>query len=403
MTRVIANTAVLLTLVLAFSAQSYAQEVKIGLSSSITFQGLSQSDNAETLPEIAPGFQPALGNLSGDFAVYDGARAYVAMFISSKHHTEMWGYEGYFEMRKLPDWMKLGKFGTFFDDHLKVKAGQFTIDYGDGLMYKTINGDAYNNDLIGNPVPTPALTALGMETTVSYGLANAMLGISNGTTKGDTQVGKGLALHGKVSVTPMEGLVRLSGSFYRVDHSGNGSGYPVGGTKSYLYAFGDRAGSSYDIWAGPDGGQLAYGKGQDVTAFQFDGRINLGTILVYGAVGTFSDGDMNGTVNGEDNGNPEDRWNYATATARYNLTDWLYAAGRFSTSRAVKLAGVDADGQLNRYQLGLGFYLYEGVLMKAEYVKQTTSNFAEGYTNNGVDLGIDPTFNGVLVQAVVKI
>ncbi|MFV1980226.1 MAG: hypothetical protein ACC655_03660, partial [Rhodothermia bacterium] len=69
----------------------------------------------------------------------------------------------------------------------------------------------------------------------------------------------------------------------------------------------------------------------------------------------------------------------------------------------VKLAGVDADGQLNRYQLGLGFYLYEGVLMKAEYVKQTTSNFAEGYTNNGVDLGIDPTFNGVLVQAVVRV
>jgi len=270
-------------------------------------------------------------------------------------------------------------------------------------MYKTINGDAYNNDLIGNPVPSPAMTALGLETTVSYGLAHAMLGISNGTTKGDTQVGHGIALHGKLFVTPMEGLVRLSGSFYTVDHSQNGTGYPVGGTKSYLYAFGDRAGSSYDIWAGPDGGQLSYGQGQDVRAFQFDGRINLGTILVYAAVGTYSDRDVNGTVNGEDNGNPEDRWNYATGTARFNFTDWLYAAGRVSTSRAVTLAGVDANGQLNRYQVGLGFYLYEGVVMKAEYVRQTVSNFSEGYQNNGVDLGINPEFNGVVVQAAVRI
>ncbi|MFQ5569556.1 MAG: hypothetical protein ACE5G0_07765 [Rhodothermales bacterium] len=394
--------AVALLLMLVGTSTAYAQKVKIGLQSAVTYQALDQQDDDGALPEIANGFQNALGNLIGDFEVFDGGRAHVAMFISSKHHTEMWGYEGYFEMTKLPEWMNLGQFGEFYNEHLQLKAGQMTIDYGDGLLYRSINGNVYNNDLVGNPVPSPALTTLGVEGRVNFGPANLLLGLSNGTTKGDINEGHGTAIHGKAWVTPLDGKVRLAASFYTVDHSGNGTGYPNGGTKSYLYAFGDRAGSMYNIWNGPDGGQLSFGKGQDVFAYQFDGRVDLGRFVLYGAYGSFKDADTNGT-NGEDAGDPEERWTYAMATARVNLTDWLYVAGRYSTAHCGTFNSEDADGRLNRFQVGAGFFLYKGVLVKAEYVKQTTDGFTDGYVNNRTNLSLNPGFDGFVLQTAVKL
>ena len=397
------NTTIAVLIITGIALNVQAQDVKIGLQSAVTYQTLDQSNDDESLPGLASGFQTALGNLTGDFGIYDGGRAHVGLFISSKHHTEMWGYEGYFEMEKLPEWMKLGSVGEFFDNHLKVKAGHMTLDFGDGILYRSINGDVYNNELIGNPVPSPALTALGLETTINYGMANLLLGVSNGTTKGDLNEGHGTALHAKTWITPMEGIFRLAASVYTVDHSGNGTGYPVGGTKSYLYGFGDRAGGQYNIWNGPDGGELQFGKGQKETAFQFDGRVDLGKILVYGAVGTFRDQDTNGTVEGEDNGNPEERWNYFMGTARYNLTDWVYVAGRYSRAKCTMLASEDANGVVKRFQLGAGFHLVDGVLLKAEYVKQTTGDFGPSSLNNGVDLSLNPEFSGLVVQAAVSI
>ncbi len=398
------HTSVIAALLLFLAAaDSSAQDVKIGLQSAVTYQTLDQSNDDASLPNLASGFQTALGNLTGDFTVFEGGRAHVGLFISSKHHTEMWGYEGYFEMEKLPEWMKLGQFGTFFDEHLKIKAGHMTLDFGDGILYRSINGDVYSNELIGNPIPSPALTALGVETSAHFGMANVLLGVSNGTTKGDLNEGHGTALHAKAWVTPMNGMLRFAASYYGVDHSENGTGYPVGGTKSYLFGFGDRAGGQYNIWNGPDGGELKFGTGQKERVLQFDGRVDLGKILLYGAVGAFRDQDTNGTVDGDDNGNPEERWNYYMTTARVNVTDWAYVAGRYSRSNCTMSNSVEVDGSVKRLQLGAGFFLYEGVLLKAEYVKQTTTDFTSGTMNNGMDLGLNPEFSGVVVQAAVRI
>ncbi len=402
MKQITTYTAFVLALALFATTSSRAQKLDIGLRSSVTYQSLEQSNDDNSLTELASGFQTALGNLTGDYRPFDGGRVHLSMFISSKHHTEMWGSEGYFEMSKLPGWMELSSFGDFFDNHVTLKAGQMTIDYGDGLLYRSINGDVYNNELIGNPVPSPALTSIGLEGQVSAGLANFKVGISNGTTKGDLNKGHGTALLGKAWITPLGGDLRVAASYYTVDHSENATGYPHGGTKSYLYAFGDRAGSMYDIWSGPDGGQLGFGKGQDVTAFQFDARYTFGDALIYAAYGQFSDGDVNGVIEGEDDGNPKDQWNYSMVTGKYNLTDWLYVAGRYSTASCTMSNSESVDGTVSRVQFGGGFLLSEGVLIKAEYVSQTASDFETGYTNNGIDLGLGPEFSGIVFQTAVS-
>lgn len=398
----ITYTTIILALALVYTTNSSAQKLDIGLRSSITYQALDQSNDDNSLTELASGFQTALGNLTGDYEAFDGGRVHVSMFISSKHHTEMWGSEGYFEISKLPDWMELGNFRNFFNDHVTLKAGQMTIDYGDGFLYRSINGDVYNNELIGNAVPSPAMTTIGAEGQLSVGIANFKVGISNGTTKGDLNKDHGTALHGKAWITPLEGRLRLAASYYTVNHSDNATGYPYGGTKSYLYAFGDRAGSMYNIWNGPDGGQLQFGSGQYVSAYQFDARYSLGNALIYAAYGQFSDGDVNGVIEGEDNGNPEDRWTYAMVTGRYSLSNWLYVAGRYSTASRSLSKSESVDGTVSRYQVGAGFILSEGILVKVEYVKQTSSDFEPGASNNGTDLGLNPVFSGLVFQTAVK-
>ena len=105
---------------------------------------------------------------------------------------------------------------------------------------------------------------------------------------------------------------------------------------------------------------------------------------------------------GEDNGNPEDRWNYAMVTGKYNLTDWLYVAGRYSTASNTASNSESVDGTITRVQFGGGLILSEGILIKAEYVNQTASDFELGYTNNRVDLGLGPEFSGLVFQTAIS-
>lgn len=389
------------TLFLIASATAVqAQKLDVGVQSAIIYQSLTQSNDDDTLPEIGPGFQNALGNLTFLGEAFDGGDVVVDLFISSKHHTETWGYQGYFKMSKLPAWMNTGAFGEFYDEHLSVRAGQMSIRYGDSYLFQSINGDVYNNDLVGNPVTVPAFVTLGAEATLSAGMGELMLGFSNGTTSGTVEKGKGIALHGKASVMPFDdNSSRFSASFYKVDHSENGTGYPAGGTKSYLYSQGDRGGSRYDIWSGPDGGQIFFGKEQDVTSFQLDARLDFNPILVYGYAGMYKDADGNGSAAGE----PEDEWTYYMVTGKYSLTEWFYLAARYSASMASQLGGTEIEGTVDRIQLGGGFILNPGVKIKLEWVKQTTDGFNLGMMGGGANLGLNPEFSGISIETAVRL
>ncbi len=422
------RTLISLTALLVVSAMSMpalAQKIDLGLQSSIVYQAIDQSNSSGTLDELAPGFQNAVGNITIRAELFEGGDVGVDMFLSSKHHEEMYGYQGYFLMSQLPGWMQLGAFNDFYAEHIEVKGGQFTLGYGDGHLYQSINGDVLNNELIGNPVVRPALTTLGAEATFKMGPTSLLAGFSNGTTSGTTAPGKGVAVHGKLTVEPIQ-MLRVSLSGFRVDHSGNGTGYnPVlgrsEGVKSYLYQGGDRAGSRYGVWGSDDGGEMFLGKGQDETALQLDARLDLGRVLLYGAAGYDRDADVNGLSHGADgiigtdddadNGNPVEAWTYYMGTARVNVTNWLYLAGRYSIADANKIQFFDTQtqsiadrqaGTARRAQIGAGFRLYDGVVVKAEYVQQTTSGFSEGYRNGGTDLGLNPEFKGFALETAVR-
>ncbi len=101
----------------------------------------------------------------------------------------------------------------------------------------------------------------------------------------------------------------------------------------------------------------------------------------------------------DDPANGEDEWIYYAAEGVYRFTPRLYAAARYSGASAQKLQGQSSSGQIHRAQVGGGYWLYDTVLVKAEYVHQIYNSFdaADGMVS-GVDAALDPSFNGVIME-----
>ena len=58
-----------------------------------------------------------------------------------------------------------------------------------------------------------------------------------------------------------------------------------------------------------------------------------------------------------------------------------------------------SHGEVNRIQIGGGFWLTRNLLMKMEYVQQKYSGFASGeIVNNGIQAWRDPEFSGVISE-----
>jgi hypothetical protein len=60
---------------------------------------------------------------------------------------------------------------------------------------------------------------------------------------------------------------------------------------------------------------------------------------------------------------------------KYDLTDDFYAAGRFSYAGDQSDAVSDADNTaMSRFQLGIGYMVYDKALFKVEYVTQSEAD-----------------------------
>jgi hypothetical protein len=72
----------------------------------------------------------------------------------------------------------------------------------------------------------------------------------------------------------------------------------------------------------------------------------------------------------------------------------MYLGARYNSVSAELGSGEDVD--INRFQLGAGWFLTKNILMKLEYVNQTY----DGYdTDNILN---DGKFNGLMAEAVIS-
>ncbi|HUR80170.1 MAG TPA: hypothetical protein VM733_05365 [Thermoanaerobaculia bacterium] len=353
----------------------------------------------EPLAKVAPGFQNAFGDLGfiAKFGKNQEIEVVFDMYLSSRNHpSTTYGNEGYMILRGVPENLQSLKFLVPILKKVDVKAGHMLVDFGDNAEHRTNNAIAQKNPLVGNFVIDPNIVSIGMQVSSKkndrYGW---LVGVSNGTTTEDWNVGRGFAYNGKLIFYPVKSL-RTSVSYIATDQSDNAT-KAAGGSAIQMFS-GNRSGERY---AGILGGGQAPGgvfpqAGEKFSAAQFDLTFdNNSPIKLYGHYGMTQDKDINGITAGT----PEEKWTYYAGDVVYKLTPALYAAARYSNASTSMLAGATSDGKVDRYQVGGGLWLTRNLLVKMEYVNQKYAGFAEGQVvNNGVQAWRNPSFSGVISE-----
>ncbi|HYR28649.1 MAG TPA: hypothetical protein VEU30_09290 [Thermoanaerobaculia bacterium] len=351
------------------------------------------------LAKVEPGFQNAFGNLGfvGRFGKNQEVEVVFDLYLSSRNHpSQTYGNEGYMIVRGIPENVQSLKFLEPILKRMDIKAGHMLVDFGDAALHRSNNAKVQANPLIGNFVVDPNIVSIGMQASSKPGTRFGWLvGASNGTTTEDWNVGRGFAYNGKLIFYPVKSL-RTSVSYIGTDQSDNPT-KAAGGSSMQMFT-GNRSGERY---AGVLGGGQAPGNvfpqaGEKFSAAQFDVTFdNDSPIEVYAHYGMTQDTDINGNAAGT----PKEKWSYYAADVKYAITPALYAAARYSNASTAELAGSTSDGQVNRIQVGGGFWLTKNLLVKMEYVQQKYSGFAAGQVvNNNIQAWRDPEFSGVISE-----
>jgi hypothetical protein len=363
-----------------------------GAAFSQQFQGLDH-ENTSTKPlvRIGHGFNNASANLYMNAQLAPGIRVALTSYLSSRHHNETWVKDGYLLIDESPiAFLPLQAAMAF----TTVKAGHFEVNYGDAHFRRTDNGHALYNPFVGNLLMDAFTTEIGAEVYLRAQGFMLMGGVLGGESKGMVRSPerRSPAIVAKAGfdrqVTP-DLRVRLTGSTFNQKHS----------TNNTLYT-GDRAGSRYfsvmDTVGSTEAAQAWSGSIQP----GFSDKVGA---MVINPFIKFRGLELMGTIEqakGRTNTETADReWkqNAIDAVYRFAAHEQLFAGARYNTASGMlagaAFAGRDLD--VKRIQVGGGWFITPGVVMKAEYVTQTYDGFPTADFRSG------GKFKGYVVEGVV--
>ncbi len=353
--------------------------VRIGGDFALQFQGLTQSNSGDSLAELANNFTLPTANLNIDVQLAPGMRMHLRTYLSSRHHAEAWVKGGYLRMDQL-DFIEEG-FLSDLMEVLTIRVGMDQFNYGDTQFRRSDNAAAIYNPFVGNYLMDSFSTEPFMEFTVQKDGIIAVLGATNGRlNQSPTPGDDGMAIFGKLGYDTQvnEDLrVRLTGSFYN----------STDGTRDYLYA-GDRGGGRY---YGIDDGRGDFSPRVNTgfpyqTAFQINPFVKFQGLEFFGVFEVAS--------NGADAGGSFTQLG-AEALYRLGAEENFYIGGRYNA-----VSGEFSDAaptyEVDRINIGGGWFLTDNVLTKLEYVKQT---YGGDFTTGGSLQ--DGEFSGVMIEAVI--
>ena len=370
--------------------------VRIGGASTIQFQDLSHenSNSAIMLQDLEGNFNLATANLDLDVALYDGVRMHLRTYLSSQHHTEAYVKGGYIQIDKL-EFVSEG-FAEDLMDHVRIKIGHMENNYGDAHFRRTDNAMATYNPFVGNYLMDSFTTEVGAEAYYFSGQWLGMVGFTNGklnqSTAGDGSTSPSWLAKFGYDNQATDGLrFRLTGSLF---HSP--SNY---GRGNYLYN-GDRAGTRYynvmqgtnldgeDVGDGFRGGRITTSFRNEMTSLMFNPFLKYGGLEFFGIFETSSGRDRNET---------DDR-NYTQLSGeliyRFGTDEDLYVGTRYNTVSGELKSGDDIN--VNRFQLGAGWFMTKNILVKAEYVNQDYEDYPSS------DIHYDGNFKGFTLEAAIS-
>ena len=367
--------------------------VRIGGANTLQFQGLSQENDANNLQNLESNFNLATSNLDLDVALASGLRMHLRTYLSSQHHEDAWVKGGYMQVDRL-DFISEG-FASGLMENLRFKVGHMELNYGDNHFRRTDNAAAIHNPFVGNYLMDSYTTEVAGEVYYYNEGIMAMFGLSNGKLNQsveESDIKTKPTVYGKLAYdkTFGEGLrFRLSGSILNVGQS----------PSIYLYS-GDRAGSRYyDVIQGgnfrsgrvsPD---FTPGFGQpaaagEMTSFMLNPFVKFGGLEFYGvfenATGKISSAAESRSFN-----------QYAGELLyRFGADEDIYLGTRYNYVDGETQNG---DIEVDRFNIGGGWFLTKNVMAKLEYVTQSYDG--AGYAG-GPYAGAQ--FDGVMLEAIIS-
>lgn len=363
-------------------------KVRIGGSNTLQFQSLSQSGSFDELAELIPNFNLATSNMDINVQLHRGLRMHLRTYLSSRHHTEAYVKGGYMQVDRL-DFIQEG-FMDELMDKVTIKVGHMENNYGDTHFRRSDSGQSLFNPFVGNYLMDSFTTEVGGEVYFQNNGFLAMVGLTNGKLNQNTKEG---AVNTRASFIGKLGFdkqinpdlrVRLTGSVYTTGQSAS----------IYLYTA-DRAGARYyDVFEDNRmSGRVAPdfsigGVGGEMTSFMINPFIKFQGLEFFGVL----ENSTGNALNGEDSRT----YNQYAGELLYRIGDNedFYLGGRYNVVKGEQRGGNDIE--VERFNIGGGWFLTNNVLAKLEYVNQTYDGYPAG------DLRENGEFKGIMLEAVIS-
>lgn len=233
-----------------------------------------------------------------------------------------------------------------------VVVGSYDTPFGQQTGMLSNNADTFNNNLIINPLlysafagPMGTLNTLGAMVNWDSSVGTSTLAVSNGTDESATNPDGQFEIVIGQSLFIEEIKTELSGTFMKSNDIKNTTSGFSSDFQGWVIDGISIIGTSTEVIGSYS--QLTYGDEQDgtediVTSIIAEARHNMGELFVSGRVSTWVPEDSDGSGSGMSATIPSPAFNFG--------------------------ATVSPDQAITRYELGVGYFHKENVLLKAEWV-----------------------------------
>ena len=374
-------------------------KVRVGGDFALQFQSLNQSNAMDNLVDLGSDFNLPTANLNLDVQLLDGVRMHLRSYLSSRNHNDFYIKGGYLRFDNL-NFIKPG----FLEGFMKVASvtvGFDEFNYGDAHFRRSDNARGIFNPFVENYIMDAFSTEPFAEVLIQKNGFLALVGLSNGKLNQkvvvDSKSDNKPSFYGKLGVDRQvrnDLRVRLTGSWY-INHGTT--------TGTYLYG-GDRAGSRYYYVLStlPDADGKVEGGNFDgrfnarftkQNAFQVNPFIKFKGLELFG-IYELADGSATFT---EAQSDEEGSYTQLAGELvyRFGTDEKFYFAGRYNTISGKALDSANDNQEIERYNIGGGWYISKNILAKVEYVRQQYTGKAWTGRFN------DAEFSGVNFEAVI--